>query len=268
MVAKGLCSWIPGVRRAFYDRAAARGTGSASYCYGVWIKHLTLRWASGMPSVRGTVLEFGPGESIGTGVAALLSGAERYVAVDSIAHMRPEGNLAIFHALVQLFRARAPRPKPGFPPIDEHLDARLFPSGALDEATLGRALEPTRLARIERAVKAVGTGSPDPMLRYCTWGDCLAIADGSVDLAFSHVVLNHVADLDALYGLCKSWIKPGGWMSHHVDFTSLGTARDWNGHRAYGELMWKIVSGNRPYFVNREPLQTQTGFMVSRRRSP
>jgi hypothetical protein len=256
MVAKGLLSWVPGIRRTFYDRKAAHGTGSATYCYGVWIKHLALRGAAGMPAPAGTVVEFGPGESIGTGVAALLSGAERYVAIDSVAHMRPEANLAIFHELVRLFRERAPRPMPGFPPFEQYLDARLFPSAVLDEETLSRALEPARLARIEDAVRALGTGSPDPMLRYFTWDTLQPVPAGSVELIFSHVVLCHIQDIDGLYRNCRQWLEPGGWMSHHVDFTCLGTATEWNGHRAYGDFAWKVVSGRRPYFVNREPLQT------------
>ena len=256
MLAKGLLSWVPGIRKAFYDRDAAHGTGSASYCYGVWIKHLTLRGVAGMPAPTGTVLEFGPGESIGTGVAALLSGAERYVAIDTVAHMRPEANLAIFHELVRLFRERAPRPKPGFPPIDEYLDPSLFPSSVLDADTLARALDPARLQRIEHAVRALGTESPDPMLRYFTWDTLQPVPEGSVELIFSHVVLNHVADLEGIYRKCHNWLKPGGWMSHHVDFTCLGTAKEFNGHRAYGDLTWKLMTGRRPYFVNREPLQT------------
>jgi hypothetical protein len=209
-----------------------------------------------MPAPTGTVLEFGPGESIGTGVAALLSGADRYIALDTVAHMRPEANLAIFHELVRLFRERAPRPTAGFPPFDHYLDERLFPSSILDEATLARTLAPERLERIERAVRALGTARPDPMLRYHTWSDFIPVADASVDLAFSHVVLNHVSDLGGIYRMCGSWVKPGGWMSHHIDFTCLGTAKEWNGHRAYGDLTWKILTGNRPYFVNREPMQT------------
>ena len=256
MVAKGLLSWVPGVQAAFYDRRAAHGTGSASYCYGVWIKHLSILNAHGMLDIPRSVLELGPGESVGTGVAALLSGAERYVAIDAVPHMRPEANVAVFKELLQLFRSRAPRPRPGFPPIDHYLDQRLFPAAALDEAWLEGALERSRLARIEAAVRAVGSGDPDAMIRYCTWSAPQPVADGSVDLVFSHVVLNHVEDLEGLYAKCARWLRPGGWMSHQVDFTCLGTAAEWNGHRAYGDLTWKVIRGHRPYFVNREPPTT------------
>jgi len=59
-------------------------------------------------------------------------------------------------------------------------------------------------------------------------------------------------------------------MSHQVDFTCLNTAAEWNGHLAYGELAWKVIAGNRPYFVSREPVAThlelldENGFDVVR----
>lgn len=255
-LAKGLLTWIPGVQRAFFDRTAAGGTASAAYCYGVWIKHLALLWAHGMDAMPRTVLELGPGASIGTGVAALLSGAERYIGIDALPHMRPESNAVVFRELVQLFRERAPRPTAGFPPFDQFLDERMFPSQALDDARLVAALDPARLARIERAVRTLGTEDSDGSIRYHTWDSRQPIADDEVDLAFSHVVINQIDDLESLYANCARWMRPGGWMSHQVDFTSLGTADEWNGHRAYGEFAWKIISGKRPYFVNREPLAT------------
>ena len=254
MMAKGLLSWVPGVQAAFLDRRAAHGTGSASYCYNVWIKHLALLHANGMDTIPGSVLELGPGESIGTGVAALLSGAERYVAIDAVPHMRQEANLAVFRELVGLFRTRAPRPPGGFPSIESCLDARRFPGAALGEAHLERTLAPERVARIEHAVRSIGRTDPGAMIRYCTWSAPQPVAPGSVGLVFSHVVLNHVDDLQATYGNCARWLAPGGWMSHHIDLTCLGTATEWNGHRAYGDLAWKVMRGNRPYFVNREPL--------------
>jgi SAM-dependent methyltransferase len=270
MMAKGLLTWIPGIQAAFYDRRAAHGTGSAAYCYGVWIKHLTLLAANGMDRVPRSVLELGPGESIGTGVAALLAGAERYVAIDAVPHMRPEANLAVFRELVTLFTTRAPRPRAGFPPIDQHLDHRLFPAAVLDEAHLERTLAPARVARIEQAVRDIGRPDPEAMIRYCTWSMPQPVAPGSLDLVFSHVVLNHVEDLEGAYADCARWLRPGGWMSHQVDFTCLGTAAAWNGHRAYGDLAWKVIRGRRPYFVNREPVAThvellqRAGFRVVR----
>lgn len=261
MMAKGILSWVPGVRSTFYDRAAAHGTGSALYCYGVWIKHLTLLTAAGMPRIPESVLELGPGESIGTGVAALLSGAERYVAIDAVPHMKPEANMEVLRELVRLFRARAPRPRAGFPPIDQYLDHRLFPSRALGERHLEAALSPIRIARIEHAVRTLGRADPEAMIRYCTWSAPKPVAPGSIDLAFSHVVINHVEDLESLYRDCATWVRPGGWMSHHIDFTALGTAAEWNGHRAYGELAWKLIRGRRPYFVNREPLATHLALL-------
>lgn len=254
MLVKGLLSWVPGVRRAFYDRQAAKGTDSASYCYGVWIKHLTLLRAHGMPTLPRFVVEFGPGASIGTGVAALLSGSERYLAIDEVAHMRPDLNAGLFHQLVGLFAARAPRPKPGFPPIEGYLDPRLFPSAILDDARLATALAPRRLERIEDAVRKVGTTDADEMLRYQTWRAPERVPVRSADLLFSHVVLNHVTDLDLAYANAARIVAPGGWMSHHVDFSCLNTAREWNGHLAYGDLAWKVIKGKRPYFVSREPL--------------
>ena len=254
MLVKGMLTWVPGLQRAFFDPSAGGGTGSAAYCYNVWLKHLTLLWHHGMREMPGTVVELGPGASIGTGVATLLSGAERYVAIDAVPHMRAEANAAVLRELVRMFEERAPRPSAGYPPFDHLLDARLFPSHILDDARLARSLDPDRLDRIDHAVRALSLGQPDPMIEYHTWSTLRPVADGEADLVFSHVVMNQVDDLEGVYERCGRWVKPGGWMSHQLDMTSLGTADEWNGHLAYSDLAWKIIVGHRPYFVNREPL--------------
>ena len=261
MVAKGLATWIPGVQRAFFNRDAAVGTGSAAYCYNVWLKHLTLAWASGMHKLPETVLELGPGESIGTGVAALLSGVRRYIGIDAVAHLRAEANLAVFDALVERFRARAAGPRTGWPVLDPYLDARGFPSHILDDACLDAALEPDRLRAIGAAVAVAGAPAQASALRYFTWDSLSDVAPGIADLLFSHVVLNQIEELDPIYARCAQFVAPGGWMTHQIDLTCLNTAAEWNGHRAYGDLTWKVITGRRPYFVNREPPATHLALM-------
>ena len=53
------------------------------------------------------------GGPIGTGLAAMLSGVDHYVALDVIRFAHTEANLRILDELVTLFRRRAGRPRPG-----------------------------------------------------------------------------------------------------------------------------------------------------------
>ena len=42
-------------------------------------------------------------------------------------------------------------------------------------------------------------------------------------------------------------------MSHQIDFSAHGVTQAWNGHRQYGQRLWTVVAGRRPYFLNRQP---------------
>lgn len=256
-VLKGLLTWIPGVHARFYDRTRGGGTQSAQYCYGVWLKHLSLLHRYGMREMPGTVLELGPGSSLGTGLCALLSGARQYAAVDGVRHADAHATTQVLRELVGLFAARAPRPRKGWPDFDADLDERLFPSSILTPALLEQTLAPERLATIARAVARLDSVPQHPMVRYATWKEKPPVADAQVDMLFSHVVLCMVSgDLDSLYARCARWVRPGGWMSHQTDFLSHGSAPHWNGHLALGETTWRLIEGRRPFFVNRARLST------------
>jgi hypothetical protein len=77
-----------------------------------------------------------------------------------------------------------------------------------------------------------------------------------VDLLLSHSVLEHVVDLDKTYRAIRTWLRPGGWMSHQIDFKCHGLSGEWNGYRGYPEPLWKLVLGSRPFLLNRQPWST------------
>lgn len=81
-------------------------------------------------------------------------------------------------------------------------------------------------------------------------------------MVLSQTVMEYPLDLHAAYGTLHRWLKPGGVMSHQIDFRCLGTARKWNGHWACSELTWALVTGKRRYPVgNREPHSTHVRLM-------
>lgn len=263
----GLATYIPG-----YDyRRPTGGTGSARYCYSVWLRHLILGNSAGLyAGVPQVVAELGPGDSIGIGLAALLSGACRYQALDIVRYSDLAQNLEVFDELVGLFRERAPVPgDQEFPLLLPRLASYEFPRELLDEERLRKALDPDRVRQL-RAALLSGPDARSPITYVAPWSDPSLIQERSLDLIYSQAVLEHVDDLEGVYRAMRRWLRPGGAMSHQIDFQCHGKADTWNGHWTYSDLAWKVVVGRRAYLLNREPhsvhlrLLRQTGFHIVR----
>lgn len=250
-VVKGALTFVPGVMSLVGVRPTG-GSTAASYCYGVWMKHLVMLTEAGMPSVPAVVAEFGPGDSLGTGLAALLSGARQCLALDVVRFADRDRNLAIFDQLVELFRQRAPRPQKGWPDFDPLLDEDLFPHRILTRELLAKTLKPERVAAIRADIEAGIPGGESAFIRYrVPWGAPQPGEAGTVGLVLSHSVLEHVDDVAALHRACAAWLAHGGWFSHQIDFSDHGITGRWNGHLAYPDAAWKLVRGRRPFLLNR-----------------
>jgi SAM-dependent methyltransferase len=256
----GIATFVPGISAIF-----GRGGGdsqSARYCYSVYLRHLKMAMSSGLTSCPKVVAELGPGNSIGIGLAALIAGSERYHAFDVVAHASIDRNLTVFEELVALFRARADVPGGDeLPQVAPVLSEYGFPAALLDEAHLAAALDDARLDRIRESIRHPGAAGS--MIDYrAPWFAARVVERDGVDMVFSQAVLEHVDDLPTAYRAMWQWLRPGGFLSHQIDFRCHNTAHDWNGHWRYSDRVWSLIKGRRYYLLNREPYSTHLKLMA------
>ena len=239
---------------ARYRTPCTGGTDSPAYCYGVFLRHLIHGHRAGFARFPEVVAELGPGDSLGTGLAWLIAGASRFHAFDVRRYATTERNLTVFDGLVERFRERAPVPGPdAFPEMKPDLETTVFPSEILGDAHLSRSLAPERLQGIRQALERVEHASSGPVTYIAPWDVAANVRRGTVDLIFSQAVMEHVDKVDHVHAACRAWLRPGGMISHQIDFRSHGTSPTWDGYRAYSELQWRIVRGRRDYLINRVP---------------
>ncbi len=255
----GLATYVPGVKNI--RRHQTGGTDTAQYCYSVWMRHLNSFAQFTENKVPKIIAELGPGDSLGIGLAALLSGAERYIGLDVAQYASNHRNHQIFDELVSLFKNRAFIPDDAkFPRVRPKLNTYNFPSHILSDARLADLLETNRIEHIRWSLDHIN--HPDSCIRYVApWFGAGEIRKNEIDLIFSQAVLEHVDQLEDSYSIMAHWLKPSGMMSHQVDFKCHGLSKHWNGHWAISDFTWKLVRGNRDYLLNRATLSTHFKFL-------
>lgn len=256
----GAATYVPGLHARLFRGTG--GTGSARYCYSVWLRHAVAAHQAGVWRDPRTVAELGPGDSLGIGLSALLSGVESYRAFDVVALAPVARNLQVFDELVALFRARAPIQRPDeFPSVGPKLPDYGFPHALFDEARLEAALAPERVAALRAELARVDKG-PEHIRYVAPWSSATQVEPGTVDLIFSQAVMEHIDDLADAYHAMALWLAPGGVVSHQIDFSCHGTAAEWNGHWTYPAPVWRLIRGRRPYLLNRQPWGTHRDLLV------
>jgi len=212
--------------------------------------------SNGLSEQPNIVAELGPGNSLGVGLAALISGTEYYFAFDVVERAIPERNLNVFEELVTLFRNSAPIPGDDeFPALKPYLEDYEFPADTLNTERLRHSLKESRLERIHKAIR--DPHCRDSPIQYKTpWYSEDNLENESVDMIYSQAVLEHVDDLKNTYKAMDQWLKATGYLSHQIDFKCHETSSEWNGHWMHTDLMWRLIKGKRPYLLNREPHST------------
>ncbi len=211
------------------------------------------------------VAEIGPGDSLGTGMAALYAGAQQYSALDIIRHADTLTNRRVNDHLLELFLQHREIPHQAFPDLSPSLPDYSFPEELLPADTQ------TYRERHERIKDALDKNyNADTALRYIlSWMDEKAAPSGELDLIFSQAAMEHVADIRLAYRLMHRMLRKGGLISHQVDFRAHEMSADWDGHFYIGPRTWQLLAHGRKYPMNRLPLSahlqalTDAGFRVA-----
>ena len=233
---------------------AAGGTASARYCYAVWMRHLIFLTHFNGGKIPAQVAEIGPGDSIGVGLAALLSGSESYFALEAIKYWDSERNLRIFDELISLFKQREKIPgNVEFPLLKPVLDDHSFPASVITDQILSESLIPERLEMIRAELRNPDNAENEFIQYKVPWHGEDVIIPHTSDFIFSHVVLQHIDEIEDAFSSMDHWLKPGGYVSHIIDYRSLGFTNIWNGQWTIPDWEWKIMVGGRMFSVNKKP---------------
>lgn len=242
---KGLLSYTP--LKSKVVKVGTGGTNSSRYCYSVWLRHLVLLYQSGMKSHPKIIAEIGPGDSLGVGIAALISGADKYYALDVVRHTDITKNLKIFDEIVELYKIKSPIPDESeFPEIQPRISSYSFPEYLLNKNYLDNS-------KLEKIRNNLLTGEGDLIQYIVPWYAKDELKEESVDLILSQAVMEHIVDLDITYKAMYRYLKKGGYISHQIDYKAHETHKVWNGHWKYNNLIWNIIMHGRSYPINRKP---------------
>ncbi|MGA8831828.1 MAG: hypothetical protein WB554_09500 [Desulfomonilaceae bacterium] len=263
---KGLLSYLPGIY-TFVDKTRSAST---RFCYSVWMRHLVISWeCGGLRSFPNSLLELGPGSSFGVGLAAMLTGANQYYALDAIKFTDLTTNLETLDELVRLFQDRAsiPHGDEFTTEVRPPLKTYDFPTHILDDEHLNRCLSPRRIQLIRESLTNAFSESNQQqnsgiqIFYLAPWSDHKVLPEGCADMILSNTVLQCVDSLKDVYESFDYWLAPDGFMSHNIDFSSYGATKEWNGHWACSKLEWSLMRGKRPYLINREPYSKHAGLL-------
>jgi hypothetical protein len=249
---------IGSIKRISFNlkHAKLRGTDSAEYCYSVWLRNLVHLNKNGMKNHPKTIVELGPGNSIGVGLAALLTGSEKYYGLDTTHYANNKDNLIILNKLIELFNKRTPIPNNNeFPKMNPKLENYSFPKEILTEDYLKKALNQQRIENIKKALLNINSEGSHNNIRIfykVPWFGKNIIKNKEVDLIFSQAVMEHILYFKKAYLIMYNWLKEKGFMCHQIDYKSHTITKKWYGHWQYPTLLWNKVVQRKDCLLNRK----------------
>jgi hypothetical protein len=240
----GFKSYLP----QFNEFRGTGGSDNSKYCYSVWLRHLNLINQSTKPLNKEKFLEIGPGDSLGVTFCAYLSGFNQCSAIEVVDHLQKNSLNEIARSLIEYYEAQQEIP------------------GNLDFPNLAPKIKDHSFNK-EKYIQNDFAERQSNLLKWCDgfskkrqhkpieykvapWLNQTSLFK-DLDLILAQSVFQYLNTEEALNTI-RPWLKTGGLISTQIDYSSHGLTIDFNGHWAIPEIVWKLIKGKRPFFLNRK----------------
>ncbi len=243
-VIKGTLTFIPGISNILEGKkkSSKHSGAKAEFCYAMWMGVLKNFEENGIVPKFQNIGELGCGGSVGLGICAVLSGVEKYTALEIEDHFDAENNLKVLNDLVSLLKTEAPVPQ-NFAQLNIKSANSEFPKNLVSPNFNNKDL----IQEITDNIKA-NCLQTEPINILYGWDKNISL---KYDLIFSRAVMEHVDNPRQVYTQAAKLLRPGGFMFHDIELHAHGLTKDVNGHLKIPGILWRLIKGRRKYFMNR-----------------
>jgi hypothetical protein len=251
-IVKGIIKQLPVLKNILFHKKTEALT--SRFCYSIWMRHF-VNWNIYHDRIPENVAEFGPGNSFGIRLAALLSGCKHIYLLDEIKYLDKQRNLEIFEELTGFFKDKINIPdNVEYPNLEPLLEDYRFPANILPDSLLKEILHEDRLNAIRSEIMDITNPQNVFIKCHIPQKNAESVESSLLDFIYSQGVLEHIEDLDYMYSIMNKLLLSSGSMSHTIDFKSHGVTQSWNGHWTFNDFEWRIVKGGNNFMINRQPI--------------
>jgi len=109
--------------------------------------------------------------------------------------------------------------------------------------------------RLMEIINSLNGKSSEITITYVVpWDSSSISVKDKIDLIYSQAVMQSVEDIESAYCAMYKWLRPGGIISHQMDFKSFEMTNEWNGHRYISNNFWRLLLHGYKYSINRLPV--------------
>jgi SAM-dependent methyltransferase len=244
-VVKGLFTYVPGYDRLQYQKKkkSKHSASNALFCYTFWLGLLKYLHTNQAEVSMDVVGELGTAGSLGLGLCALLTGAKKYYALEIEVLYDVNRNLILLDELVDLFKCNAPL-SVEFSQINLPINDFTFPNQLVEQ----KYLDEEFVQCLRNDLQSLLHGKTENIFLVKDWSKINTARFGFI---FSRAVMEHVNNPMRVYRGIHSILVPDGYMLHDIELHSHGVTEQANGHLNIPNLLWRLIEGNRKYFLNR-----------------